>query len=92
MAAQQRTKRINLRATAYEDELIREVAHQFGMNITDFVLQSARTQAEQALANKRQFSVPPDVWKKFSEALDRPAAVKQRLRKLFSEPSVLENR
>jgi uncharacterized protein (DUF1778 family) len=32
----------------------------------------------------------PGQWKAFVAALERPAQVKPRLRRLFSEPSVLE--
>ena len=85
-----RTKRFNIRATPREDRLIRDVAKRQGVNVTDFILQSACTQAEQALADQQHFAVSPTVWKKFTDALDRPARVKPRLQRLLSEPSLLE--
>lgn len=61
-----------------------------GENLTDFIIRSACAEAEQTLADQRRFSLDSDQWKAFVAALDRPAQVKPRLRRLFSEPSVLE--
>jgi uncharacterized protein (DUF1778 family) len=38
------------------------------------------------------FTLSDKQWKAFTEALDRPAQVKPRLRKLLAEPSILESR
>jgi hypothetical protein len=46
--------------------------------------------AGQSAADRVQFSISPGRWKAFTEALDRPAQAKPRLKKLFSESSVLE--
>jgi hypothetical protein len=46
--------------------------------------------AGQNAADRIHFSVSPGRWKAFTEALDRPAQAKPRLKKLFSESSVLE--
>lgn len=85
-----RSKRFNIRATASEHELIRTVAEMQGVSITDFILESARSQAEQLLADQKHFVVSEKEWRKFVEALDRPAQVKPNLRKLLTEKSVLE--
>jgi uncharacterized protein (DUF1778 family) len=37
------------------------------------------------------FVLSPKQWKPFTDALERPARVKPRLRKLLREPSVLES-
>ena len=85
-------KRFNFRMTARQDNLIRTVAARRGMKVADFVRDSACAQAEQALADERHFSLPTKKWKAFTKALDRPAQVKPQLEKLFSEPSILEDR
>lgn len=46
--------------------------------------------AEQEIADARSFKLSSKDWQRFSEALDRPAQVKPRLKRLFSEPTVLE--
>ena len=87
-----RSRRINLRASAPQETLIRAGAKVRGVNMTDFILESACTRAEQIIADQTTFTLSPQQWKAFSEALDRPpmAKAKPRLQKLFSEKTVLE--
>ena len=69
---------------------MRRGAQEQGENLTDFIIRSACAEAEQTLANQRRFSLDAEQWKAFVSALDRPAQVKPQLRRLFSEPSVIE--
>src|SRR5713226_7121641 len=46
---QTRTKRFNLRATPRQEQLIRVAAKRQGLNVTDFILESACEKAEQTL-------------------------------------------
>ena|ERR1700693_6363962 len=85
-----RTRRLNIRASAEQETLIREAAQRRGENLTDFVLRSACVEAELTLGDKRNFALPPERWKAFLEALDRPPVLKTQLQRLFSEESVLE--
>jgi len=82
-----RSRRINLRATGRQEELIRTGAETSGLSVTDFILNSACLQAEHVLADKREFIASPQQWKAFVEALDRPARVKPELVRLFSKTS-----
>jgi uncharacterized protein (DUF1778 family) len=41
---------------------------------------------------KVHFTLSDQQWKAFTGALERPARVKPRLRKLLAEPSILESR
>jgi len=81
-----RASRLNIRATAHQERLIRTGAKTTGVSVTDFILQSACMQAEHALMDKRQFVVSPKQWQAFVEALDRPAKVKPQLARLFLQP------
>lgn len=45
--------------------------------------------ANQALVDRRQFSLNPQQWHEFQAALDRPIKAKPRLKKLLAEPGVL---
>ena len=85
-------RRINLRATSAQESLIRAAAERRGVSLTDFVLESACTKAEESIADQVHFVLSPKQWKAFNEALERPARVKPRLRKLLTEPSILESR
>ena len=85
-----RTKRLNLRASQSQKRLLETAASRQDVTVSEFVLESACTRAEDILAEERHFSLSPDRWKAFVSALDRPMQLKPRLRKLLSEPSVLE--
>jgi uncharacterized protein (DUF1778 family) len=81
-----RRRRLNLRATDRQARLIRTGAATRGVSVTDFILESACLQAEQALADQREFVVTPRQWQEFVAALDRPARANPNLAALFSNP------
>ena len=85
-----RSSRIDLRATRDEERLIRLGAERRGENFTRFIVKSACSEAEVALADQRHFNLPADTFDEFVAALDRPTNAIPALRKLFSEPSILE--
>lgn len=86
-----RLKRINLRASAHQEQLLRRIAQRRGQTLTEFIVQSACDAAELESMAEREFSLPPAKWRAFLEALDRPAKVHPRLLRLFAEPTILEN-
>lgn len=88
--AQPRSKRINIRASSQEEELMRRGATQRGKTLTEFIVESACTEAEEILADRSVFLLPSDRWKAFVKALDRPPQVRPKLRKLFAESTVLD--
>jgi uncharacterized protein (DUF1778 family) len=85
-------RRIHLRATSAQESLIRAAAERRGVSLTDFVLESACTRAEEAIADQVHFVLSPRQWKAFNDALERPARVLPNLRRLLTEPSVFERR
>ena len=85
-----KSQRINFRASADEERLIRLGAEKRGEKVTRFVVQSACDAAEMALADQKHFELAPAQFARFAEALDRPAKVMPGLQKLFAEKSVLE--
>lgn len=87
---QPKTKRINLRASAPQERLLRRVAQNKGQTLTEFIVQSACDAAEQESAAEGDFKLSPEKWQAFVEALERPARVHSRLSRLFAEPSILE--
>jgi uncharacterized protein (DUF1778 family) len=89
---QPRDRRLQLRATAREETLIRVAAERQGVNMTDFIISAAREKAEAALADQTHFVLDEEHWKQFMEALDRPPQERPRLKKLFSESHVAERR
>lgn len=85
-----RTNRLNIRTSKSEKKLLETAAARQDTTVSDFVLESARSRAEAILAEERNFELSPDRWKAFVSALDRPVEPKPRLKKLLTEPSVLE--
>jgi uncharacterized protein (DUF1778 family) len=87
-----RVSRLNLRATERQKRLFETAASRRGVTVTEFVLESAQNRAEEILAEERHFVLPPERWKAFVAALDRPRRSKPRLRRLLREPSLLERK
>jgi uncharacterized protein (DUF1778 family) len=87
-----RGERLELRASRRQTAMIKRAAAAAGKTVTAFVLDAASVEAERALADRNQFSLDATTWTKFVQALDRPATPKLRLRRLMSEPTVLERR
>jgi uncharacterized protein (DUF1778 family) len=92
VASGNKDRRINLRATSVQELLIRAAADRRGISMTDFVLESACTKAEETIADQVHFVLSDKQWKAFADALERPAKARPRLRKLLTEPSILEKR
>ena len=89
---QTRSKRFNLRATPRQERLIRVAAHSRGLNVTDFILESACEKAEEALTDQTQFVLNKKQWDLFMQALDAPPRIIPAVKKLFSDPSIAESR
>ena len=87
-----RNRRINLRATPYQEKLIRAGAARRGENVSDFILDSACTRAEEAISGQVHFIASEAQWKAFTKALDAPPRVLPKLKRLLSKPSLAESR
>ena len=89
-AQQRKEARLNLRASARQDALVRQAAAAVGKNVTAFVLDAACSAAEDVLADRRRFVLDDAAWRRFLRALDRPVRAKPRLRALLQEPGTVE--
>ncbi len=87
-----KSQRINFRASPSEERLIRLGAAKRGEKVTRFIVESACSAAEMALADEKRLDLPPSQFARFAQALDRPAKAIPALQKLLSEKSVLERR
>lgn len=85
-----RTNRLNIRATKTEKKLLETAAARQDTTVSDFVLESACSRAEDILTEGRNFELPPHRWKAFVSALDRPVRLKPRLKRLLTERTVLD--
>jgi len=82
--------RLNVRVTTRQREVIEQAARAEAKPVSAFIMDAAYADAQRVLSEQRLFLLDPERWKRFTEALDRPASDKPRLRKLMRTPSVLE--
>lgn len=85
-----RDLRLGFRVTERERSLLREASRTEGMTVSEFVLRHATRAAEQVLADRRTFSIPPERWDAFVAALDGPPKNVTGLRDLVRETTVLD--
>ena len=83
-------ERIAVRASHEERELIAEASRVTATTVSDFVLRASIDRAADVLADRREFRLPPEDWNAFVALLDRPPVEKPHLRRLLTEPSILE--
>ena len=76
-----RTARMNLRLDADADERIRRAAKTSGVSTSIFVERAASTAADAVLADRREFRLGTEDWRRFVAELDRPARDLPELRR-----------
>jgi uncharacterized protein (DUF1778 family) len=85
-----KAERIALRASQEQRELIGRASELSSTTVSDVVLRASIARAEDVLADRREFRLPPDRWNAFVEMLDRAPVDKPRLRRLLTEPSIFD--
>lgn len=83
-----RNEKLDLRLTAEAKNTLIAAAQAQRRSLSEFVLESALTQAEEALADRRVFHLSPEKWEEFIAALDAPPRDLPRMRQLLNGPSV----
>ncbi len=81
---------INLRASAEQKALIDRAASHLGKTRTEFMLDSARKAAENALLDQRLFLLDDSQYAKFVACLEAPVEPNEALIKLLATPSPWE--
>lgn len=85
-----RDGRIAVRASHEERELIVEASRASATTVSDFVLRASLARAEDVLADRREFRLASDRWDAFVAMLDRPVTDRPRLRRLLTQPSIID--
>jgi uncharacterized protein (DUF1778 family) len=80
-------RRIEVRATTRQEDVIKRAAAVTERTVTDFMLEAAVLEAERTLADRRRFSASADVYEQFLDALDRPLESTDKFARLWSRPS-----
>ena len=87
-----KVERFNIRATREQKALVEQAAEALHMTTSQFLMQAAIRSAEDILAERTRFRVPPERWDEFTAALDRPAREVPALRRAVSRPSPFSER
>jgi uncharacterized protein (DUF1778 family) len=77
---------LNIRIKADERGLIDRAAKMRGKNRTDFILDAARSAAQEALLDQTLITVDPQSYAAFLKRLDAPPRPNERLRKTMLTP------
>lgn len=71
--------RLQIRVNAADKALLERAAAASHLNVSSFVVQAAALKAEEVLAERFSIRLSPEAASAFSEALERPAEVNDRL-------------
>lgn len=86
-----RTEKLDLRLTPEAKRTLFAAAEAARRSVSDFVLESALTRAEESLADRTRFGLTAERWQAFQEALDAPPRDMPRLERLLVEKSIFEH-
>lgn len=86
-----RSEKLDLRLTPAAKRVLQMAATASRRSVSEFVLESALTRAEETLPDRRHFTLDAETWAEFLTALDAPTRDLPRTRRLLNEPSVFES-
>lgn len=85
-----RSERIDIRTTPTVKRLLQQAAAASHKHVSDFLLEQGITAATGTLADRRLFLLDEARWQAFLEALERPAKDRPALKRLLTEPGLLD--
>ena len=85
-----RSEKLDLRLTRQAKRTLQAAAAASRRSVSEFVLESALARADEALADRRIFSLNGAQWKAFLAALDAPPRPLPRLERLLKEPGFFD--
>lgn len=87
-----RTEKLDLRLSRAAKQTLQAAATAARKSVSEFVLDSALSEAEERLADRRVFTLDRKSWEAFIAALDAPPRRHPRLARLLGEPSVFDSK
>ena len=87
-----RSEKLDLRLTPEAKRTLNIAASAAGRSVSEFVLESALSRAEETLADRQHFGLDAEKWEAFMAALEAPPRELPQLERLMREPSVFEGR
>ncbi len=85
-----KTEKLDLRLSKSAKETLQAAASAARKSVSEFVLETALSEAEERLADRRVFTLNDKQWEAFVAALDASPRRTPRLERLFREPSVFD--
>ena len=85
-----RTEKLDLRLSPSAKQTLQAAAMAARKSVSEFVLDTALSEAEERLADRRVFTLDAKAWNAFVAALDVPPRRQPRLERLFRERSVFD--
>jgi uncharacterized protein (DUF1778 family) len=85
-----RSEKLYLRLTRDAKRALQAAAAVSRRSVSEFVLESALSRADETLADRRTFSLSAAQWKAFMAALDAPPRPLPRLGHLLKEPGFFD--
>jgi len=85
-----RTEKLDLRLSKSAKQTLQAAATASRKSVSEFVLETALSEAEERLADRTVFTLDEKHWEAFIAALDAPPRRHPRLERLFREPSVFD--
>ena len=85
-----RSEKLDLRLTSTAKRALQAAAAASRRSVSEFVLESALSRADEALADRRTFGLNAAQWKGFMAALDAPPRPVPRLERLLKEPGFFD--
>jgi len=87
-----RTEKLDLRLSRAAKQTLQAAATVARKSVSEFVLDSALSEAEERLADRRVFALDRKNWEAFVAALDAPPRRHLRLERLFEQASVFDSK
>lgn len=88
--ALRRTEKLDLRLTSTAKQTLEAAAEAVRSSVSAFVLDSALSRADEALADRSTFVISKAQFAKFQAALDAPARPLPRMQRLLTEPGFFD--
>jgi uncharacterized protein (DUF1778 family) len=88
---ERRTEKVDVRVSPAAKAKLQAAASAAHRSMSDFVMESALSRAEETLAERRVFGLDAEKWAAFKAALDAPVRPLPRLEALLDEPGFFDS-
>lgn len=86
-----RSQLLGLRIKPSEKRTLKAAASASSRSLSQFVLESALSRADETLADRRSFALSALQWKAFLAALDAPTRPLPRMQRVLTEPGIFDS-